>query len=123
MAHASSARWLPASDRKIYVIWVGAVWGAILLGFGLDFTHFLAESPPPPFILHFHAAVFLFWLALVSLQILWVETGHVRRHMRLGWLTVGLSALMVPLGLAAALVDQARQVSHADYAPQFLALE
>jgi hypothetical protein len=30
---------------------------------------------------------------------------------------------MVPLGLTAALVDQVRQVTHPDYAPQFLALE
>jgi len=29
----------------------------------------------------------------------------------------------LPLGLAAAVVDQARQVGHPDYAPQFLALE
>ena len=33
------------------------------------------------------------------------------------------SGPLVPLGLAAALVDQARQVAHPDYAPQFLALE
>jgi len=43
--------------------------------------------------------------------------------MRLGWATAIFSAVMVPLGLAAALVDQARQVGHPDYAPQFLALE
>jgi hypothetical protein len=46
------------------------------------------------------------------LQILWIETGNVRLHMQLGWMTVGLSVVMVPLGLAAALVDQARQVGH-----------
>jgi hypothetical protein len=56
----------PASDRKIYGVWIGMVWAGVLAGFGLDFTR---------------------------------------------------------LGLAAALVDQARQVSHPDYAPQFLALE
>jgi hypothetical protein len=49
--------------------------------------------------------------------------GKIRRHKQLGWLTVAVSVLMVPLGLAAALVDQVRQVTHPDYAPQFLALE
>jgi hypothetical protein len=115
--------WAPASDRRIYVVWIGLVWVGILGGFGLDFTRYLGEAPAPPFILHFHAAVYVLWLALVSFQILWIETGNVRRHMQLGWLTVGLSVLMVPLGLAAAVVDQVRQIGHPDYAPQFLALE
>jgi hypothetical protein len=61
------------------------VWAAILAGFGLDFTRYLGEGPPPPFILHIHAAIYVLWLGLV--------------------------------------VDQVRQVTHPDYAPQFLALE
>jgi hypothetical protein len=121
--HVATTAWSPASDRKIYVVWIGLVWAAILAGFGLDFARYLGEAPPPPFILHAHAAVFVLWLGLVALQILWVEMGNVRRHKQLGWLTVAVSVLMVPLGLAAALVDQARQVTHPDYAPQFLALE
>jgi len=119
----AATAWSPASDRKIYVIWIGVVWAAILAGFGMDFARYLGEAPPPPFILHVHAAAFVLWLTLVTLQILWVEIGNLRRHKQLGWLTVAVSALMVPLGLAAALVDQVRQVTHPDYAPQFLALE
>ncbi|HEY2399689.1 MAG TPA: hypothetical protein VGI23_04995 [Steroidobacteraceae bacterium] len=115
--------WSAASDRKIYGLWIALVWVGMLGGFGLDFTRYLGETPAPPFILHFHAAVYVLWLALVTFQILWIETGNVRRHIQLGWLTVGLSVLMVPLGLTAALVDQVRQVGHPDYAPQFLALE
>jgi hypothetical protein len=103
--------WSPASDRKIYVVWIGMVWAAILVGFGMDFARYVGEAPPPPFILHFHAAVYVLWLGLVTLQILWVELGKLRRHKQLGWLTVAVSVLMVPLGLAAALVDQARRSS------------
>jgi hypothetical protein len=123
MQHASATAWSPASDRKIYVVWIGVVWAAILAGFGMDFARYVGEAPPPPFILHVHAAVYVLWLGLVTLQILWVEMGNLRRHKQLGWLTVAVSVLMVPLGLAAALVDQVRQVTHPDYAPQFLALE
>jgi hypothetical protein len=123
MQQVAATAWSPASDRKIYAVWIGMVWAAILAGFGLDFTRYLGEGPQPPFILHFHAAVYVLWLGLVTLQILWIERGNLRRHKQLGWLTVGVSALMVPLGLTAALVDQARQVAHPDYAPQFLALE
>ncbi len=111
------------ADRKIYMVWIAMVWAAILGGFGLDFPRYLHETPPPPILLHVHAAVYVAWLALVSVQILLVETGSVRLHMRLGWTTAIVSAAMVPLGLAAALVDQARNVCHPDYAPQFLGLE
>ena len=69
------------------------IWAAILAGFGLDFTRYLSEGPPPPFILHIHAAVFVLWLGLVTLQILWVEIGNVRRHKQLGWVTVGANSV------------------------------
>ena len=123
MQRVAATAWSPASDRKIYAVWIGVVWAAILAGFGMDFARYAGEAPPPPFILHVHAAVYVLWLGLVSFQILWVEMGNLRRHKQLGWLTVAVSVAMVPLGLAAALVDQARQVAHPDYAPQFLALE
>jgi hypothetical protein len=123
MQRVSVTAWSPARDRKIYVVWIGVVWAAILAGFGMDLARYVGEAPSPPFILHFHAAVYVLWLGLVTLQIFWVEMGNLRRHKQLGWLTVAVSVLMVPLGLAAALVDQVRQATHPDYAPQFLALE
>ena len=111
------------ADRKIYIGWIAIVWAAIISGFGLDFGRYMTERPVPPPILHFHAAVYVVWLVLVSVQIFLVEKGDIRRHKTLGWATAILSAFMVPLGLAAALVDQARQVGAPDYAPQFLSLE
>ena len=76
----------------------------------------MAEQPAPPAILHVHAAVYVIWLVLVSVQIFLVETGDIRRHKTLGWWTAIVSAVMVPLGLTAAFVDQARQVGTPDYA-------
>lgn len=110
-------------DRKIYIGWIAIVWAAIISGFGLDFGRYMTERPGPPLILHLHAAVYVIWLVLVSVQIFLVETGDIRRHKTLGWATAILSAVMVPLGLTAALVDQARQAGTPDYAPQFLSLE
>jgi hypothetical protein len=122
-ALAADAAWTPRSDRKAYIVWMGLVWAATLAGFGLDFARYLGETPAPPAILHIHGAVYVVWLILVSVQIWLVETGDIRLHKNLGWATAGVSAVMVPLGVVAALVDMARQVSHPDYAPQFLGLE
>jgi hypothetical protein len=109
----AGATWHPRSDRKAYIVWMALVWAGTLAGFGLDFSRYFGEAPPPPLILHVHGAVYAAWLGLVT----------VRLHKSLGWVTAAVSAAMVPLGVVAALVDQARQVSHPDYAPQFLGLE
>ncbi len=115
--------WDPRSDRKAYIVWLSVVWVAIALGFGLDGVRYLKETPPPPFILNLHAAVYVAWLCLVSTQILLVEGGKVKLHKQLGWWTAGLSALMVPLGLTAALVDKARLFGQPSADLPFLSLE
>ena len=63
------------------------------------------------------------WLALVTTQILLVEGGRVRLHKTLGWWVAGLSLVMVPLGLVAAMVDKARVFGRPDADLQFLSLE
>ena len=124
MSAATVSAALPVrSDRKIYIAWMAAIWAAIVIGFATDFARYVGETPPPPLILHLHAAVAVIWLVMLSILIFLVESGNIRIHMRLGWATAFLSAAMVPSSIAAAMVDQVRQVSHPDYAPQFLALE
>ncbi len=49
MQQVAATAWSPASDRKIYAVWIGVVWAAILAGFGLDFVRYLGEMPRPPF--------------------------------------------------------------------------
>lgn len=110
-------------DRKIYIVWLALIWATVVVGFFPDFPRFRSEAPSPPPILYLHGGIFLLWLVLVSLQVLWVELGNLRLHKQMGWLTVVVSALMVPITIVAALVDEARQVSHADYMPQFLGVE
>jgi hypothetical protein len=122
-AITAGALWNPRADRKAYIVWMGIVWALTVAGFGLDFARYFGEKPPPPAILNVHGAVYVLWLGLVSTQIFLVETANIRLHKTLGWWTAGVSAVMVPLGAVAALVDMTRQVGHPDYAPQFLGLE
>lgn len=114
---------LPARDRRIYIAWIGLVWVGMIAGFGPDLTRYLAETPPPPLILHLHGTVYLLWLVCGTAQIALVELRNAALHRRLGWWLVGLSAVLVPLGLTAAMVDMARAAHHTPYQPEFLALE
>ena len=117
------AVWAAAGDRKIYIVWIGFLWAMTLGGFVPDWTRYMGETPAPPFILHFHGAVYALWLVLVSVQIALIERGNPSLHKTLGWWVVGVTALMVPLGVVAAMVDMARQQGHKDNAPEFLGLE
>ncbi len=119
----ADASWHPKSDRKAYIVWMALIWAGTLAGFGLDLSRYAGEAPPPPPLLHLHAAVYTVWLVLVTIQIFLIEKGRISLHKNLGWATAVVSAVMVPLGVVAALVDMARQVGHPDYAPQFLGLE
>ncbi len=116
-------RWDPRTDRKAYIVWMGVVVAAVIAGFGVDFGRYLGERPPPPLIMHLHGAVYVAWLLLVVGQIFLVEKGDIRLHKWLGWATAIVSAIMVPLGLTAAFVDEARRLGQPGSDPQFLALE
>ena len=106
------------ADRKVTLLWITTIWTLVLFGFGADFARFLHEHPSPPLVLDLHGTFSVVWLGLVSTQVLLAETGNIPLHRRLGWATVSVSAAMVPFGVVAAMVDMARSVGHADYAPQ-----
>lgn len=122
--------WKAGPDRRIYVVWMAFVWAGMLAGFLPDLGRFRAEAPPPPFVLNLHGVVFTLWLLMVTVQIALAETGRAALHKQLGWWTAGLAALLVPLGVAASMVDMVRETApgHNDplslsAQPQFLGLE
>jgi len=115
--------WDSRTDRKVYLVWMACIWAAMALGFSLDIARYMGERPAPPLILHLHGALYVAWLCLVTVQILLVEGGRVRLHKQLGWWTAGVSALMVPMGVVAALVDKARLFGRPDADLPFLGLE
>lgn len=119
----SGLAWRPADDRKAYIVWVGLIWLGMIGGFLPDLARYGREAPSPPLILNVHGVVYFAWLVLVAAQVALIEVKKPEWHRRLGWALVVMSAAIVPLGFVAAMVDQARQVSHADYGPEFLGLE
>jgi hypothetical protein len=124
MAGLGLATRLPAQpDRNASLFWIGSIWVLALVGFGADFARYFHESPSPPPILYVHGAVCVAWLGLVTTQVWLAETGRIPLHRTLGWVTIAMATVVVPFGFVAAMVDMARQVGHADYAPQFLGEE
>ena len=114
--------WDPRDDRKIYLVWIGLNWIGMIAGFGYDFPRYLAERPAPPLLIHIHAAVFTLWLFVQTAQIVVALRGNIGLHRRLGAYALGLAAVMVPLGLAAALTSKVIHLDMPGTEPQFLAV-
>jgi hypothetical protein len=114
--------WDPRQDRKIYLVWIGLNWIGMIAGFGYDFSRYLAQLPPPPLLIHVHAVVFGLWLFVQTAQIVLITRGDFRMHRQLAVYALGLAAVMIPLGLAAALTAKFRHLGMAGTEPQFLAV-
>ncbi len=71
----------------------------IVAGFGPSYAASLAP-PGLPIWVHLHGALMVAWIVLFALQTQLVATRALRLHRRLGWLSIGLVAVIVPLGVA-----------------------
>jgi FtsH-binding integral membrane protein len=78
---------------------------------------------PRPFLLWIHAAAFSSWICFYILQSALVRSHNVKLHRQLGWIGVGLGALMVPLGFTIAII-MGRFDTHQvhQYDPTFLSI-
>ncbi len=61
-------------------------------------------TPPRPWILWVHGAIFSGWLAFFIFQSALVRTGRVKLHRLAGWFGVGLGALIPVLGISTAII-------------------
>jgi hypothetical protein len=75
-----------------------------------------AGSVDKPAFIHFHAAVYVGWLALFLTQTALAATGHVATHMRLGRIAAGYGVLVIAAGLLAAFGMFALRVRAGDMA-------
>ena len=99
--------WSARDDRTPSAVWLGILWLGMILGFGMDFSRFLHESPPAPRVLYVHAFVFTGWMLLLTAQVLLVLGDRIAWHRKLGWFLAGWACLMVILGPWAAIASQA----------------
>jgi hypothetical protein len=111
-------------DRNFYLLYVGVAWLGILSGFVPDIVHHVqTHAKPFPIIVHFHAAAFVGWLALFSVQVLLIRTKRWEVHRKLGFAMLGLAAIMMVLGPATALIADHGKIGTPDDDPGFLSIQ
>lgn len=75
-----------------------AIAATVIGGFGQFALRGLVDVARVPFWVHVHAAVFMAWTLLFVAQSALAQRGSLVLHRRLGWMSVGLAVVMVPLG-------------------------
>ena len=109
--------WSARDDRTASAVWLGILWLGMIAGFGVDIPRFLHEKPPPPTVLHVHAAVFTVWMLLLTAQVLLVLRDRVAWHRKLGWFAAGWACFMTLMGPWAVVTSQVRTVNIPESSP------
>ena len=116
---APQHRW----DRNAFLALILLGWLGVILGFGGDMAHhFASHEAPYPLIVHIHAAAFVGWLVLFTVQILLIRNRSYDIHKLLG---IGLAVLAVSmciLGPMAEIMVQTHIYGTPDSDPAFLAI-
>ena len=88
-----------ADDRRFFLRTAIAMALVIVLGFSTQLAMGRSTFSSPPLI-HAHAVVFMGWVAIYVLQNIFVASGNMALHRRLGWIGSGWIAAMFVLGIA-----------------------
>lgn len=92
-------------DRYFYLAMSLLSAAVVVWGFGHTVGQSLFHpAVPRPRILWFHGAVFSTWILFFIFQSALVRTRNVKLHRLTGWFGAALGTLMVPLGLATAII-------------------
>jgi hypothetical protein len=103
MATTAAAVPRTAPPRRLYVAVALLAIAIVLAGFWRTyFGPLLAGTVDAPTIIHFHASIYVGWLALFLTQTVFAATGRVALHIKLGRLAIGYGALVIGAGLLAA---------------------
>jgi len=97
---------LKGSVNRYFYFSMSLLFAALVVsGFSRTIDNSLIHAAPPrPFLLWIHGAVFASWVAFFIVQSTLVRVHKVSWHRFLGWFGAGLATLMVPLGIAIAII-------------------
>lgn len=114
--------WSARDDRAPSAVWLAILWVGMIAGFGVDFSGFLKQLPPPPKVIWVHAAVFTVWMFVLTAQVLLVLGDRVAWHRKFGWFAAFWACLMAIMGPWAAIAAQVVALPTKYFDPQFLAV-
>ena len=110
-------------DRNFFLGLILLGWVGIVMGFGGDMAdHFVSHEPAYLPIVHIHAAAFVAWLVLITVQILLIRSTAYGLHKKLGVAMAVLAVAMVVLGPLAEMTVQAHNFGTKHSDPAFLAI-
>ncbi len=113
--------WSARDDRTPSAVWLGILWAGMIAGFGVDFSGFVKQLPPPPKVIWVHAFVFTVWMFVLTAQVLLVLRDRVAWHRKFGWFAVFWACLMAVLGPWAAIASMVVR-PYGPLGPPFLAV-
>jgi len=99
MATIAERPLVPGAEERFFLRAAIAMALLVVAGFSLDLVMGRSTFASPP-LLHAHAITFMGWVVIYLLQNVFVASGRVDLHRRLGWIGAGWIVLMVCLGTA-----------------------
>lgn len=120
---SSTSNFLPRHSWDRYALpgFVALIWFVILMGFVPDIIHkFQKQGFNYPLAVHIHAAVYVSWLLLLTVQTILIRRGRVAAHRALGILGAALAVLVVLTGLIASYVVANRRLGTPSADPAFI---
>ena len=110
-------------DRLALQILLALVWLGVLMGFGSSIAKHLSKHAfDYPLIVHIHAAAFVGWMVLITVQMLLIRSHQHALHKKLGLFGAGLAVFMVVIGPITAIVTARLHSGMPDSDPAFLAV-
>lgn len=112
------------SDRNFFLLSVVVIWIVILLGFVPNIIHHYASGQPDyPLVIDIHAAAFVAWLVLLSVQLGLIRARRYDVHRKVGAFGGALALAMLVLGPWAGIVAEQVNFGTPNGDPPFLGVE
>jgi hypothetical protein len=95
------------ADRNFFLSMMVITWAAIVSGFGYEMVQRSQHGTLHfPLIVHFHAAAFIGWLVLFTVQVILIRSKNLALHKKLGIVAARLIPVMVVLGVVTAIITE-----------------
>lgn len=108
-------------DRYAFPGFVALIWLVILMGFVPQIVNkYRNHAFHYPLAVHVHAAVYVSWLVLLTVQTVLIGRGSIALHRRLGVFGAGLAALVVVTGLVVSYVVENLRLGTPKADPAFI---